>query len=450
MVTLHPEGVFLENGRETGANAPPDEARLNTIAYQILSAHNTAPDMRQLKLRFDSLTSHDITYVGIIQTARASGMKEFPMPYVLTNCHNSLCAVGGTINEDDHRFALSAAHKYGGIYVPTNLAVIHSYNREMMAACGSMILGSDSHTRYGALGTLAVGEGGGELAKQLLSHTYDLPAPEVVAVRLTSAPRTGVGPQDVALAIIGAVYAGGFVKNKVLEFIGDGIANLPVEYRNGIDVMTTETACWSSIWQTDERVREYYAIHGRLEAYSPLAPRGVAYYDALIDVDLSRVEPMIALPFHPSNTHTIADFLTNAPDILRQVESDCEAQFPGMGITPDLVGKARDGAVYVDQGIIAGCSGGTYDNLCAAADILDGQTAGNGAYTLSVYPGSQPAYLALVRQGVAERLMRSGAILRECFCGPCFGAGDTPANGALSIRHTTRNFLNREGSKPGE
>jgi len=450
MVTLHGGGVFLQEGKVVTSSLSAEAARENTIAYQILRAHNTAPDMKNLKIRFDSLTSHDITYVGIIQTARASGMTEFPMPYVLTNCHNSLCAVGGTINEDDHRFALSAAHKYGGIYVPTNLAVIHSYNREMMAGCGKMILGSDSHTRYGALGTLAVGEGGGELAKQLLSRTYDLPAPGVVAVRLRGKPRKGVGPQDVALAIIGAVYANGFVKNKVMEFIGDGIAGLPVEYRNGIDVMTTETACWSSIWQTDDEVKSYLAIHGRADGYKELLPRGTVYYDGMIDVALDTVEPMIALPFHPSNAFTIANFNENAGDILRQVERACEAQFPEKGIAPDLTGKLRDGVLHVDQGIVAGCSGGTFDNICAVADVLKGKTTGNGAYTLSVYPGSQPAYLALTQHGVTERLMKAGVILRECFCGPCFGAGDTPANGAFSIRHTTRNFLNREGSKPGE
>ncbi len=449
MVTLYPHPVTVfEN-----LVLPPEEShtgsRDHTIAARILSDHHHGGTEPILRLTFDSLTSHDITYVGIIQTARASGLTHFPMPYVLTNCHNSLCAVGGTINEDDHRFALSAAYRYGGFYVPTNLAVIHSYNREQMAGCGRMILGSDSHTRYGALGTMGVGEGGGELVKQLLGRGYDMPHPEIVAIRLSGKPRPGVGPQDVALAIIGAVYGNGFVKNKVMEFIGEGIHNLPVEYRNGIDVMTTETACWSSIWQTDERVRAYYAAHGREDAYRKLMPTGPARYDALVDVDLDTVEPMIALPFHPSHTMPIAELAKNPGDVLRALEEECKDLFPQRG-TLHLTDKMKDGALYVDQGIVAGCSGGTFDNLCVMANILDGQSVGNGAFTLSVYPGSQPAYMDLMRVGAAQKLMQAGAILRECFCGPCFGAGDTPADGALSVRHTTRNFPNREGSKPGE
>ncbi len=447
MITLHHGPVTLQNETTILPMLPDDALRRGTIASGILSAHNQG-DGNLLRLTFDSLTSHDITYVGIIQTARASGLDCFPVPYVLTNCHNSLCAVGGTINEDDHRFALSAAHRYGGIYVPTNLAVIQSYIREMMGACGRMILGSDSHTRYGALGTMGVGEGGGELVKQLLSRSYDIKAPEVVGVLLRGKPRPGVGPQDVALAIIGAVYANGFVKNKVMEFIGEGVANLPVEYRNGIDVMTTETACWSSIWRTDEAVRRYYEVHGRPEAYRPLAPAATVQYDGLIEVHLDKVEPMIALPFHPSRAFSIAEFAENAGDMLRETERICEKQFPTVPVR--LTDKLRGGKFYVDQGIVAGCSGGTFDNLCVMANILDGHTVGSGAFTLSVYPGSQPAYLQLIQNGTAARLMRSGAILRECFCGPCFGAGDTPASGAFSIRHTTRNFPNREGSKPGE
>ncbi len=455
-ITLREGPYTVRNGQPAPARPADPSARENTITARILAAHHDGGaensghpgEPGPLRLRFDSLTSHDITYVGIIQTARASGLTEFPMPYVLTNCHNSLCAVGGTINEDDHRFALSAAKKYGGIYVPANLAVIHSYNREMMAGCGRMILGSDSHTRYGALGTMGVGEGGGELAKQLLGRRYDMPRPEVIAVVLRGRVRPGVGPQDVALAIISAVYGNGFVKNRVMEFIGEGVASLPVEYRNGIDVMTTETACWSSVWQTDARVQAYYAAHGREDAYREMTPGDVALYDGGIEVDLDRIEPMIALPFHPSNALPIAAFLRNAGDILRELEKECAQRFPGAPVK--LTDKVRDGAFYVDQGIVAGCSGGTYDNLCVMANMLHGKSIGDGAFSLGVYPGSMPAYLALVKNGAAEKLCRAGAILRECFCGPCFGAGDTPASGAFSVRHTTRNFENREGSKPGE
>ena len=459
MVKLYNGGIWLANGTEiltdakdaaARAGKPVDsaEAAKGTIAYGILKAHNTTEDMDHLRMKFDSLTSHDITYVGIIQTARASGMTEFPMPYVLTNCHNSLCAVGGTINEDDHMFALSAAHKYGGIYVPTNMAVIHSVNRELMAGCGRMILGSDSHTRYGALGTLAVGEGGGELAKQLVGRTYDVARPGVVAVYLTGTPRPGVGPQDVALSIIGAVYDNGYVKNKVMEFVGPGVKNLPVEYRNGIDVMTTETTCWSSVWVTDEKTEEYFAIHGRPEAYRKLAPADMAWYDGCIYVDLDSVECTIALPMHPSNALPIRELLENPADILHACQEKANAQIVGAKL--DLDSKVHDGGVWVDQGIVAGCSGGTFDNLCAVADILRGQSCGNGTFTMSVYPGSMPAYRELMKNGALYDIAGAGAIVRECFCGPCFGAGDTPANGEFSIRHTTRNFPNREGSKPGE
>ena len=459
MLKLYESGIYLVNGQEiitdpaevtakTGKAVSQAEAARNTMAYSILKAHNTVEDMDDLRLKFDSMTSHDITYVGIIQTARASGMKEFPLPYVLTNCHNSLCAVGGTINEDDHKFALSAAHKYGGIYVPTNMANIHSYNREMMAGCGRMILGSDSHTRYGALGTMAVGEGGGELAKQLVGRTYDFARPGVIAIYLTGAPRPGVGPQDVALSIIGAVYKNGYVKNKVMEFVGPGIAGLPMEYRNAIDVMTTETTCWSSIWVTDEKTQQYFTIHGRPEAYKKIQPADVAYYDGCVYVDLSTVECTIAMPMHPSNTYTIHELQENAADILHLIQENANKQIKGAQM--DIVSKLHDGAIWVEQGEIAGCSGGTFDNICAAADILRGKSCGNGAFTLSVYPGSMPALAELMRNGRAHDLISAGAILRECFCGPCFGAGDTPANGEFSIRHTTRNFPNREGSKPGE
>ena len=460
MIKLYEKGIYLlrgeeivtEEDRERLAALPQavsaGEAQKGTMAYSILKAHNTVEDMEELRMKFDSLTSHDITYVGIIQTARASGMTEFPVPYVLTNCHNSLCAVGGTINEDDHMFALSAAHKYGGIYVPTNMANIHSYNREMMAGCGRMILGSDSHTRYGALGTLAVGEGGGELAKQLVGRTYDVRRPQVIAIYLTGAPRPGVGPQDVALSIIGAVYKNGYVKNKVMEFVGPGVANLPMEYRNGIDVMTTETTCWSSIWVTDEKTKDYFVRHGRPEAYREMKPADVAYYDGCVYVDLATVECTIALPMHPSNTVTIAELKANAKDILHACEVEANRQITGASL--DLVSKVRGKDIFVDQGIVAGCSGGTFDSLLAVADILRDHSCGNGAFTFSVYPGSMPAYLELMRQGALTDIAAAGGIIRECFCGPCFGAGDTPANGEFSIRHTTRNFPNREGSKPGE
>ena len=448
---LHDKGVYLVNGQLCDtAPVSQEEARKGTIAYGILKAHNTVPDMANLRLKFDSMTSHDITYVGIIQTARASGMDKFPLPYVMTNCHNTLCAVGGTINEDDHQFALSAAHKYGGIYVPPSMAVIHSYNREMMSGCGRMILGSDSHTRYGALGTMAVGEGGGELAKQLVGRTYDMAYPGVVAVYLTGKPNPGVGPQDVALALVGATYANGYVKNKVMEFVGPGVAGLSADFRNGIDVMTTETTCWSSIWQTDEVTKEYFEIHGRPEAYKPLAPAEVAYYDGCIELDLSTVECMIALPMHPSYAYPIRELKANAKDILHEIETRANQQLNGK-VQMDLVGKvAADGSIRVDQGIVAGCSGGTFENVCAVAQILKGKNCGAGTFRISVYPDSMPTYLELVKNGAVADIVSAGGIFRECFCGPCFGAGDTPANGEFSIRHTTRNFPNREGSKPGE
>lgn len=463
MIQLFNQGVYLldnetlveETDQEQlsgrlGSLPDKEASKQNTMSYRILKAHNTVEDMSQLRLKFDSMTSHDITYVGIIQTARASGMKEFPLPYVLTNCHNSLCAVGGTINEDDHKFALSAAKKYGGIYVPTNMAVIHSFNREMMTGCGRMILGSDSHTRYGALGTMAVGEGGGELAKQLVGRTYDMDYPQVIAIYLTGEPRNGVGPQDVALSIIGKVYECGYVKNKVMEFVGPGVKKLPVEYRNGIDVMTTETTCWSSIWTTDDQVKEYLTIHGRPEAYEELNPGKVTYYDGCVFVDLSTIEPTIAMPMHPSYTYTIKELQENAADILHLVEERANRQIAKTAHL-DLMSKLHDdGQIYVDQGIVAGCSGGIYDNVCAVANILQGQNCGNGTFTMSVYPGSMPTYLELVKNGSVATLVEAGVVVRECFCGPCFGAGDTPANGEFSIRHTTRNFPNREGSKPGE
>ena len=461
MLKLYDGGIYLVHGTEiipekesakiqqmTGKPVDKVAAKQGTMAYGILKDHNTTEDMDNLKLKFDSMTSHDITYVGIIQTARASGMTEFPLPYVLTNCHNSLCAVGGTINEDDHKFALSAAHRFGGIYVPTNMANIHSYNREMMAGGGKMILGSDSHTRYGALGTMAIGEGGGELAKQLVGRTYDFARPGVVAVYLTGSPIPGVGPHDVALTIVGAVYQNGYVKNKVMEFVGPGIAGLPIEYRNAIDVMTTETTCWSSIWVTDDVTKEYFVKHGRPEDYRKLAPADVAYYDGCIYIDLDSQECTIAMPMHPSNTYTIHELLENAEDILHEVETKANKQITGAKM--DLMSKWHDGAIWTDQGEIAGCSGGTFDNICAAADILRGKSCGNGAFTLSVYPGSMPAMAELIKNGCATDLISAGALMRECFCGPCFGAGDTPANGEFSIRHTTRNFPNREGSKPGE
>jgi aconitate hydratase len=420
------------------------------MAWNILEAHNQSSDPAAPRLKFDALTAHDITYVGIIQTARASGMTEFPIPIAMTNCHNSLCAVGGTINQDDHMFALSAAKKYGGIYVPPHLAVMHSYNREMMAKCGSMLLGSDSQTRYGALGTMAVGEGGGELAKQLLGRTYDCARPQVIAVYLTGALRKGVGAHDVAIALVGATYQNGYVKNKVMEFIGDGIANLPIELRNGIDVMTTETTCWSSIWETDAAVRDYYALHGRPQDYKQLSPGSAAYYDGMVYIDLSKIEPMIAMPFHPSNAYTIRELKANAADILAKVEKDCMAQLSNKNLSLNLRSKLRGGDIYVEQGVVAGCAGGTFDNICDVADIVEGKSLGSGAFTLSVYPGSQPAYMELVKNGAVAKIMAAGGIVRSAFCGPCFGAGDTPANGELSVRHTTRNFPNREGSKPGE
>ena len=459
MIKLYETGVYLVDGTELVTDPAAfaqkygsvsrEEATKGTMAYNVIAAHNTAADMENLKLKFDSMTSHDITYVGIIQTARASGMKEFPLPYVLTNCHNSLCAVGGTINEDDHKFALSAAKKYGGIYVPTNLANIHSYNREAMAGCGKMILGSDSHTRYGALGCMGIGEGGGELAKQLVGRTYDFTRPGVVAVYLTGAPKPGVGPHDIALSIVGAVYKNGYVKNKVMEFVGPGIANLPIEYRNAIDVMTTETTCWSSLWVTDEETKTYYVRHGRPEAYKKMEPKNVAWYDGCVYIDLSTVECTIAMPMHPSNTYTIHELQANAADILHQVQEEANKQIKGAKM--DLMSKLHsDGSIWVDQGELAGCSGGTFDNIVAAADILRGRSCGNGTFSLSIYPGSMPAYAELVKTGRIADLVSAGAIIRECFCGPCFGAGDCPANGEFSIRHTTRNFPNREGSKPGE
>ncbi|MBQ9324192.1 MAG: hydratase [Clostridia bacterium] len=459
MIQLYDRPVYLVHGETlcadpaevqslTGKQPDPASARENTIAFHILEKHNQSGDREHLQLKFDSMTSHDITYVGIIQTARASGMQAFPLPYVLTNCHNSLCAVGGTINEDDHKFALSAAKKYGGIYVPPNLANIHSYNRETMAGCGKMILGSDSHTRYGALGTMAVGEGGGELAKQLVGRTYDFARPQVIAVYLTGTPKPGIGPHDVALSIVGAVYKNGYVKNKVMEFVGPGIAGLSMEFRNAVDVMTTETTCWSSIWVTDEKTKQYLTLHGREADYAPLAPGDVAYYDGCVYVDLSSIESTIAMPMHPSNIYTIHELQENAEDILHQVEEAANTQIKGARM--DLVSKYHDGGIYVDQGEIAGCSGGTFDSICDAADILRGQSCGNGAFSLSVYPGSMPAMAELVRNGRAADLISAGVLMRECFCGPCFGAGDCPANGEFSIRHTTRNFPNREGSKPGE
>ncbi|MDR1978804.1 MAG: hydratase [Synergistaceae bacterium] len=467
MIELYDTGAYLIDGVEIvpddeeasaklrqkiGREVSCEEARKGTITYLILSGHNSG-DEKNLKIRFDSLTSHDITYVGIIQTARASGMERFPMPFVMTNCHNSLCAVGGTINEDDHMFALSAAKKYGGIYVPPHLAVIHSYNREKMAGCGKMILGSDSHTRYGALGTLAVGEGGGELAKQLIGRTYDIPYPDVVAILLTGKPRKGVGPHDVALSIIAAVFDKGYVKNKVMEFVGDGVANLFVDYRNGIDVMTTETACWSSIWKTDDKICEYLKMRGREEDYKELAPNAVAYYEGVVRVNLSEIEPCIAMPFHPSHVYAIREFQKNAADILAQVEEDGIKAVGIPGLDFRLQHKFRNGGFFVDQAVVAGCSGGIFENIVAAADILDGlygASIGNGAFTMSVYPDSQPTYAELIKNGVVMKLMSAGVVMRSAFCGPCFGAGDTPANGEFSIRHTTRNFPNREGSKPGE
>ena len=462
MIQLYDQGVYLLNGAEVvedlgdaerilknrlGDQAPTKaEAAKNTIAYRILESHNTSGNMDKLKIRFDKLTSHDITFVGIIQTARASGLEKFPMPYVLTNCHNSLCAVGGTINEDDHMFGLTCAKKYGGVYVPPHQAVIHQFAREMLAGGGKMILGSDSHTRYGALGTMAMGEGGPELVKQLLNQTYDINMPEVIAIYLDGEPVKGVGPQDVALAIIGAVFANGYVKNKVMEFVGPGVEKLSADFRIGIDVMTTETTCLSSIWQTDEKIREFYEIHGRSGDYRELTPGQVAYYDGMVYVNLSEIRPMIAMPFHPSNTYTIEELNANLEDILNDVEKKALVSLDG-AVDYTLKDKIVNGKLYVEQGIIAGCAGGGFENICAAADILKGKYIGADAFTLSVYPASTPIYVELARNGRLADLMETGAIVKTAFCGPCFGAGDTPANNGFSIRHSTRNFPNREGSK---
>lgn len=462
MVKLYDSGVYLVNGIEvvpeaesgkveaiTGQPVNQKEAEKGTIAYSIMEAHNTSNDMSKLKLKFDAMTSHDITFVGIIQTAKASGMEKFPVPYVLTNCHNTLCAVGGTINEDDHMFGLSAAKKYGGIFVPPHIAVIHQYMREMHAGCGRMILGSDSHTRYGALGTMAIGEGGGELVKQLLCDTYDVAYPGVVAVYLTGKPQPGVGPQDIALTIIGAVFKSGYVKNKVMEFVGPGVASMTTDYRNGIDVMTTETTCLSSIWKTDEDTKEFLALHGRPEEYKELNPADVAYYDGCVYVDLNTVKPMIALPFHPSNVYEIDELNSNLGDILRGVEKEA-AKISGGRASFTLTDKIVDGKLQVQQGIIAGCAGGNYTNVIEAAHALRGKDCGCDEFSLAVYPSSQPVFIDLVKKGVVAELMEAGAVIRTAFCGPCFGAGDTPVHNGLSIRHTTRNFPNREGSKPGE
>jgi len=461
MVTLMETGAYLVNGTEivpetadaatlikskTGLDVVKEEALKNTIAYGILENHNTSDNMDKLRIKFDKLTSHDITFVGIIQTARASGLEKFPIPYVLTNCHNSLCAVGGTINEDDHMFGLTCAKKYGGVYVPPHQAVIHQFAREMLAGGGRMILGSDSHTRYGALGTMAMGEGGPELVKQLLNQTYDIDRPGVVGIYLTGKPMHGVGPQDVAIALIGAVFANGYVKNKVLEFVGPGVAELSADFRIGIDVMTTETTCLSSIWQTDAEIEKFYEIHGRKEDYKELNPGQVAYYDKFITIDLSQVRPMIAMPFHPSNAYTIEDVNANLADILHEVEERAKVSF-GDKIDYSLQDKIRNGRLYVDQGVIAGCAGGGFENICAAADILKGHYIGADEFTLNVYPASTPIYMELMKNGCAATLLETGAILKTAFCGPCFGAGDTPANNAFSIRHSTRNFPNREGSK---
>lgn len=449
---LYDTGIYLVNGceivEESQASLPisKEAAVENTIAYGILKSHNTSGNMEKLQIKFDKLTSHDITFVGIIQTARASGLEKFPVPYVLTNCHNSLCAVGGTINEDDHMFGLTCAKKYGGVYVPPHQAVIHQYAREMLAESGKMILGSDSHTRYGALGTMAMGEGGPELVKQLLCQTYDINMPGVVAIYLKGTPRPGVGPQDVALAIIGKVFANGYVKNKVMEFVGPGVANLSADFRIGVDVMTTETTCLSSIWQTDEKIREFYEIHGREDAYKELKPGQVAYYDGCVEIDLEEIKPMIAMPFHPSNTYTIDELKENLYDILADVEKKAQVSLDGK-VPFTLRDKVIDGKLYVEQGIIAGCAGGGFENICAAADILKGTSIGSDAFTLSVYPASTPIYMELAKNGVLADLLATGTVVKTAFCGPCFGAGDTPANNAFSIRHTTRNFPNREGSK---
>ena len=443
---LWEKGAYLINGKLTDAGSNPADGAKKTMAYSILQKHNTSGDAAKLKIKFDKITSHDITYVGIIQTARASGLEKFPLPYVLTNCHNSLCAVGGTINEDDHMFGLTCAQKYGGIYVPPHQAVIHQFAREMLAECGAMILGSDSHTRYGALGTMAIGEGGGELAKQLLNKTYDVAYPGVVAIYLTGAPVPGVGPQDVALAIIKAVFDNGYVKNKVMEFVGPGVASLSADFRIGVDVMTTETTCLSSIWRTDAKVEEWYAIHGRPQAYKELNPEDGAYYDGAIEIDLSEIRPMIAMPFHPSCAYTIDEVNANLLDVLAETEKRAKVSF-GDKVNFSLKNKVIDGKLYVDQGVIAGCAGGGFENICAAADILKGKDTGNGKFLLNVYPASMPVYQELMKNGAFSSLVSAGAIIKTAFCGPCFGAGDTPANGAFSIRHSTRNFPNREGSK---
>ena len=455
MIKLYENGVYLLNGTEivedTGSaqvSVSKEEAAKNTIAYGVLEAHNTSSDMKNLQIKFDKLTSHDITFVGIIQTARASGLEKFPIPYVLTNCHNSLCAVGGTINEDDHMFGLTCAKKYGGMYVPPHQAVIHQFAREMLAGGGKMILGSDSHTRYGALGTMAMGEGGPELVKQLLNKTYDIKMPGVIAVYLEGEPMKGVGPQDVALAIIGATFKNGYVNNKVMEFVGPGVKNLSADFRIGIDVMTTETTCLSSIWTTDEKIEEFYEIHGRKEEYKELNPGAVTYYDGCVRVNLSEIKPMIAMPFHPSNVYTIDELNANLSDILHDVEQKALVSLDG-AVEYSLQDKIRDGKLYVDQGIIAGCAGGGFENICAAADIIKGHNIGSDAFTFSVYPASTPIYMELAKNGVLAELLATGAVVKTAFCGPCFGAGDTPANNAFSIRHTTRNFPNREGSKPG-
>lgn len=447
-VKLWEKGAYLVNGKlvESANGVEKADGIKKTLAYSILQKHNTSGDEKKLKIKFDKITSHDITYVGIIQTARASGLEKFPIPYVLTNCHNSLCAVGGTINDDDHMFGLTCAQKYGGVYVPPHLAVIHQYAREMLAKCGDMILGSDSHTRYGALGTMAIGEGGGELAKQLLNKTYDVSYPEVIAVYLSGEPVAGVGPQDVALAIIKAVFSNGYVKNKVMEFIGPGVKSLSADFRIGVDVMTTETTCLSSIWKTDEKIEEWYAIHGRANDYKELNPGECAYYDGAIEIDLSEIRPMIALPFHPSCAYTIDEVNKNLFDILDETEKRAKISF-GDKVNFTLKNKVIDGKLYVDQGVIAGCAGGGYENICAAADILKGKDSGNGKFLLDVYPASMPVYKALMENGAFSALVSAGAIVKTAFCGPCFGAGDTPANGALSVRHSTRNFPNREGSK---
>ena len=462
MITLSKGGAYLIGGTEvveTGAGSEEllknklgdkyltkEDAAKNTMAYGILNEHNTSGNMDKLQIKFDKLTSHDITFVGIIQTARASGLEKFPIPYVLTNCHNSLCAVGGTINEDDHMFGLTCAKKYGGIYVPPHQAVIHQFAREMLAGGGKMILGSDSHTRYGALGTMAMGEGGPELVKQLLSHTYDINMPEVIGIYMTGEPAKGVGPQDVALAIIGEVFDKGYVKNKVMEFVGPGVSNLSADFRIGVDVMTTETTCLSSIWRTDEKIKEFYDIHGRVDEYKELNPGEVTYYDGIVYVDLSKIKPMIAMPFHPSNTYTIEELNANLEDILHDVEKKALVSLDGQ-VDYKLTNKIRDGKLYVDQGIIAGCAGGGFENICAAADILKGHSIGADEFTLSVYPASMPVYMELIKNGCVADIMAAGGVMKTAFCGPCFGAGDTPANNAFSIRHSTRNFPNREGSK---